>query len=43
LDRRLVGPRTDLDHVEKRKISPVLGFELETLGFPARIQSLYRL
>jgi hypothetical protein len=38
-----VGPRTGLDDVEKRIISPVLGLELQTLGLPARSQSLYRL
>jgi hypothetical protein len=36
LDRRLVGPRADLDDVERR-------FELEHLCRPVCSQSLYRL
>jgi hypothetical protein len=34
-----VGPRTgvdDVDEVERRKILPLLGFELRLLGRPAR-------
>jgi hypothetical protein len=32
-----------LDYVEKRKISPLPGLELQPVGRPARSQSLYRL
>jgi hypothetical protein len=38
-----VGPRTDLDDMEKRKILTLPGFELQPLGRPTRSQSLYRL
>jgi hypothetical protein len=38
-----VGPRTDLDDVEKRKFLTLPGLELRPLGRPARSQSLYRL
>jgi hypothetical protein len=38
-----VGPRTGLDHVEKRKFLTLLGLELQPLSRPARSQSLYRL
>jgi hypothetical protein len=38
-----VGPRTGLDDVEKRKISPLPGLEIRPLGSPAHSQSLYRL
>jgi hypothetical protein len=38
-----VDPRIGLDDVEKRKIVPLLRFELRPLGGPARSQSLYRL
>jgi hypothetical protein len=30
-----VGPRTGRDNVEKRKITPRTGLEIETLGLPA--------
>jgi hypothetical protein len=40
---RLGGPRTDLDDVEGRKIVPLPGLELRTLGRPASSLSLYRL
>jgi hypothetical protein len=36
-----VGPRTGLDDVERRKILPLPGFELRSLGRPARSQSPY--
>jgi hypothetical protein len=36
-------PRAGLDDVEKRKFLTLPGFELRTLGHPARNQSLYRL
>jgi hypothetical protein len=36
-----VGPGTSLDDVEKRKMLPLPGFELRSLGRPA--QSLYPL
>jgi hypothetical protein len=36
-----VGPRTDLQDVEKGKIVPLPGLELQPLGCPARSQSLY--
>jgi hypothetical protein len=38
-----VGPRANLDDVEKRKFLILPGLELRTLGRPARSQSLYRL
>jgi hypothetical protein len=38
-----MGPRTGLDDVEKRKILPLQGLELWTIGHSARSQSLYRL
>jgi hypothetical protein len=38
-----VGPRAGLDDVERRKVVPLPGLELRTLGLPARTQSLYRL
>jgi hypothetical protein len=38
-----VDPRTGLDVVEKRKFLTLLGLELQSLGRPARSQSLYRL
>jgi hypothetical protein len=38
-----VGPRTGLDHVEKRKFFTLSGLELRPLGRRARSQSLYRL
>jgi hypothetical protein len=38
-----VGPRSGLEDVEKRKILPLPGLELCSLGRPARSQSLYRL
>jgi hypothetical protein len=38
-----VGPRADLDDVEKRKFLTIPGLELRTLSSPARSQSLYRL
>jgi hypothetical protein len=38
-----VGPRTGLDDVERRKIFPTPGLELQVLGPPARSQLLYRL
>jgi hypothetical protein len=38
-----VGPRVDLDGVEKRKFLTLLGLELRTLCLQARSQSLYRL
>jgi hypothetical protein len=38
-----VNPRAGLDDVEKRKFFALQGFELQTLGHPARSQSLYRL
>jgi hypothetical protein len=38
-----VGPRTDLDDVESRKIISLPGIELRPLGIPAHSQSLYRL
>jgi hypothetical protein len=40
LDR---SPRASLDAVERRKIFPLLGLELQPLGRPARRNSLYRL
>jgi hypothetical protein len=43
LDMRLGGPRAGLDAVEKSKILSLPGLELQTLGRPARSQSLYRL
>jgi hypothetical protein len=39
----LVGPRADLDDVEKRKFLTLSGLELRSLCRPARSQSLYRL
>jgi hypothetical protein len=39
----LVGPKTVLDDVERRKILPTRGLELQPLRRPARNQSLYRL
>jgi hypothetical protein len=41
LDRRLGGPRANLDDVEKRKFLTLPG--LEPLGRPTRSRSLYRL
>jgi hypothetical protein len=38
-----VGPITGLDAVEKRKILPLPGLELRSLGRSAGNQSLYRL
>jgi hypothetical protein len=38
-----VGPRTDLDDVEKRKFLTLPGLEIRHLGRPARSQSLHRL
>jgi hypothetical protein len=38
-----VGPRTDLDEVERRKLLPLPGLELRPLHRPACSQSLYRL
>jgi hypothetical protein len=38
-----VGPRTGLDAVEKRTISPLPWLELRPLGRPALSKSLYRL
>jgi hypothetical protein len=38
-----VDPRTGLDDVEKKKIFPLLGLELQPFGHPSRSQSLYRL
>jgi hypothetical protein len=38
-----LGPGTCLDEMESRKIKPLPGTELRTLGRPARSQSLYRL
>jgi hypothetical protein len=38
-----VGPRTDLDVVEKRKVLPLPGLELRPLGHSAHRKSLYRL
>jgi hypothetical protein len=38
-----MGPRTDVDDVERRKILPLLGLELRPLCRPACSQSLYRL
>jgi hypothetical protein len=38
-----MGHRTDVDDVEKRKISPLPGLELRPLSHAARSQSLYRL
>jgi hypothetical protein len=38
-----MGSRTDMDNVERRKILPIAGLELQPLGRPARSQSLYRL
>jgi hypothetical protein len=43
LDRRLVGPQSRVDAVEKRTFLPVPGLELRPLGRPARSMSLYRL
>jgi hypothetical protein len=37
-----VGPRADLDDVEKRKFLTLPGLELQPLGHPSRSQSLYR-
>jgi hypothetical protein len=34
-----VGPRTDLNDLEKRKILPLLGLELRPIGRPSRSQS----
>jgi hypothetical protein len=41
--RGWVGPRAGLDDVEKRKVLPLPGLELQTLCHPARSQSLYGL
>jgi hypothetical protein len=38
-----VGPRADMDDVEKRKFLTLRGLELRPLRRPARSQSLYRL
>jgi hypothetical protein len=38
-----VGPRADLDDMEERKFLTLAGFELRSIGRPARSQSLYRL
>jgi hypothetical protein len=38
-----VGPKTGLDDVERRKILPLPGLELLTLGCPGRSQWLYQL
>jgi hypothetical protein len=38
-----VGPRTDLDKMERKNILPLLELELWHLGRPSRSQSLYRL
>jgi hypothetical protein len=43
LNRRLGGPQTGFDDVEKRKILPLPGLELRLLRRPAYSQSLYRL
>jgi hypothetical protein len=43
LDRRLSGPQTSLDAVEKKKLLTLPGLELQPLSRPARNQSLYRL
>jgi hypothetical protein len=40
---RWVGPRTSLDDVEKRKMLPLPGLELQPLSRPAHGQGLYRL
>jgi hypothetical protein len=38
-----MGPRIDLDGVEKRKFLTLPGLELRPLGRPTRNQSLYQL
>jgi hypothetical protein len=38
-----MGPRTGLEDVVRRKLSPLPGLEVRALGCPARNQSLYRL
>jgi hypothetical protein len=38
-----VGPKADLDTVEKRKFLTPPGFEIRPLGSPAHSQSLYQL
>jgi hypothetical protein len=38
-----VGPRIGLDDMERRKILPLSGLELQPLRRPARSQSLYQL
>jgi hypothetical protein len=38
-----MGPKTSLDDVERRKILPLPGLELRSLGSPSRSQLLYRL
>jgi hypothetical protein len=38
-----VGPRTGLDDIDRSKILPLPGLELQPLGLPARSQSLYQL
>jgi hypothetical protein len=38
-----VGPRADLEDVEKRELLTLPGLELRPLCRPARSQSLYRL
>jgi hypothetical protein len=43
MDRRLGGPRTGLDGVEKKEFLTVPGHELRTLSRPARSQLLYLL
>jgi hypothetical protein len=40
---RWVGPRADLDDVDRRKLLTLPRLELRSLGRPARSQSLYRL
>jgi hypothetical protein len=38
-----LGPKTDLDDVEMRKILPLPGPELRSLGRPSHSQPIYRL
>jgi hypothetical protein len=42
LDRRLGGPQSQLDDLEKRKFLTLPGLELGFFGVPTRNQSLYR-